>query len=276
MGEYKRVLFASFSLAHGMFLLSYGLDLYWLFLFFQLLPSNQIPPPGQVSSTLRSLFDEMQRDPSSDNGSRRISFPSPRRKSGDYLTGRRRSATLESVAESALEGQSGRSDIEGGASDTKAQRSKVEGLKISVSSSAEDKGSKDSGEQRNSTPSSSKPGSSDKSVKKSRKYIDADMQTEIGSQNDTDSGNEADVDSYLENVSFPEAISRISMVDGPPSKEQLQRNQAEFMAEHLVQAALLAGAKDNLTAIVVLLPGCGFWKLLPREPSGTLLFNHVI
>jgi len=117
-------------------------------------------------------------------------------------------------------------------------------------------------EKSQSTPVSSKPNSSDKTTltKRSKKYADADMQTEVGSRHgdeESDSGNEADVESFLENVSFPGGISRISMLDGPPSREQIQRNQAQMMATHLVQAALLAGAKDNITAMVVLLPGCG-------------------
>lgn len=223
-----------------------------------------------MNSSVRCLFDEMNREPSFENGSRRISFTSRdtpiRRKSGEFFNGRRRSATLESVAESHLEGQSNKSepsDEQETSGKNENKKPNADGKKINTSSSAEDKKSKDSSggpEQRISTPASSKLGSSDKSTKKSKRYIDADMQTEIGSQNgenDTDSGNEADVDSYLENVSFPEAISRISMVDGPPSREQIQRNQAEFMAQHLVQAALMAGAKDNITAMVVLLPGCG-------------------
>ena len=95
--------------------------------------------------------------------------------------------------------------------------------------------------------------------KNGNRYIDADMQTEIGSENgdDDESGHEADIESYFEDISFPGSVSRISMIDGPPSKEQMQRNQAQYMAEYLIQAALLAGAKDNATVMVVLFPGSG-------------------
>lgn len=235
-----------------------------------------MPPPGRINSGLRSLFDEMYRDPSFENGSRRISLTSRdtpgRRRSCDVNLGRQRSATLESVAESHLEEQTNRDEVK------VAERSEVgtgpmsqevkndDGGQVQSSSvgNGEGKGSKDSSngepDQTGSSASSGKLASSDKSRRKSKRYVDADMQTEIGSQHDgddTDSGNEADVDSYLENVSFPGSLSRISMVDGPPSKEQIQRNQAQYMAQHLVQAALLAGAKDNITVMVALLPGCG-------------------
>lgn len=138
----------------------------------------------------------------------------------------------------------------------------VEDQKSDVCNSKES-GSKKSADGKTSQSHSTPTGSPSKesSNKKSRRYVDADMQTEIGSrhgdESEDDSGNEADIDSYLENVSFPGGISRISMVDGPPSREQLQRRQAQMMAQHLVQASLLAGAKDNVTVMVILLPGSG-------------------
>jgi hypothetical protein len=67
---------------------------------------------------------------------------------------------------------------------------------------------------------------------------------------DDESGNEGDVDtSYTENVS--------RVLGGIPTREELQREYARYLAERLVQAALLAGARNNITATIVLLPGCG-------------------
>ena len=60
------------------------------------------------------------------------------------------------------------------------------------------------------------------------------------------------MDTYTEGITLPE-----SYASAPISREEVQREFARAMAERLVQAALLAGAKDNITATVVLLPGCG-------------------
>jgi hypothetical protein len=195
---------------------------------------------------------------------------------------RQRSATLASVAENQQEDGSNKSgqgsEVKGQgesqlfkmSSSSDEKTGKVENGSrpgSGINNRSENDTSKESGEkksadgktnQSHSTPTGSP--SKESSNKRSRRYVDADMQTEIGSRNgddSDDSGNEADIDSYLENISFPGGISRISMVDGPPSREQIQRRQAQIMAEHLVQAALLAGAKDNVTAMVVLLPGSG-------------------
>ncbi|KAH3753995.1 protein phosphatase 2C-like domain-containing protein 1 [Dreissena polymorpha] len=224
--------------------------------------------------------------------------PPGRKKSSDIFQGRQRSATLESVAESQQEegsvksgqgqgsdkGQNSESSTGAhGKSKSSAESKSKENSDTAGSSSQGTKGKEDSqGETRaenqrskvstpdekrskghdsegqNSGTTTSKQNLSEKSVKRSRKHVDADMQTEVGSNNgDSDSGNEADIESYLENVSFTGSLSRISMIDGPPSREQIQRNHAQYMAQHLVQAALLAGAKDNVTAMVILLPGCG-------------------
>lgn len=209
-----------------------------------------------------------------------------------FGNGRQRSATLASVVESNKEDQSsvsgqgsekgsekgqGEGKIqsenaknslsgdeknveESGSRSSSAVVGKGQSSEVGSSKGSEDKKSAEGKTmQSHSTPTGSP--SKDSSNKRSRRYVDADMQTEIGSRHgddsEDDSGNEADIDSYLENISFPGGISRISMVDGPPSREQLQRRQAQMMAQHLVQAALLAGAKDNVTAMVVLLPGCG-------------------
>ena len=220
--------------------------------------------------------------------SRKVSFSSNRssspKKSSEFVFGnRQRSATLASVAESQQEDGSiksgqgsevkGESQLFKMSSSGEEKTEKIESGSRS-GSATNDKGQKSENDsfkgsevkkspdgrtnQSHSTPTGSP--SKESSNKRSRRYVDADMQTEIGSRHgddSDDSGNEADIDSYLENISFPGGISRISMVDGPPSREQIQRKQAQIMAEYLVQAALLAGAKDNVTAMIVLLPGSG-------------------
>ena len=170
-------------------------------------------------------------------------------------SGSNRSPLLQSVQAKVIEGHGqGQGDDKRSRS---GSRSEVNTPKISITGSDDGKKSR---EFHHSTPTQSSINSS-ANYKRSKQYIDQDMQTEIGSRHgnqDEDSGNEADVDTCLDNLSpFPGCLSRISMNGGPLTREQVQRNQAKMMAEHLVQAALLAGAKDNVSVMVVLLPGCG-------------------
>ena len=51
-----------------------------------------------------------------------------------------------------------------------------------------------------------------------------------------------------------------SKIDDSPREvtvEEVRSEVAQVMAETLTQAALLAGAKDNITVMVLLLPGAG-------------------
>ena len=64
--------------------------------------------------------------------------------------------------------------------------------------------------------------------------------------------NEDDLDTYTEGITLPE-----SHLFAAITREEVQREFACAMAERLVHAALLTGAKDNITVMVVLLPGCG-------------------
>ena len=43
----------------------------------------------------------------------------------------------------------------------------------------------------------------------------------------------------------------------PKTPQDFRREKAKEMAEQLTQAALLAGSKNNITVMVLLLPGCG-------------------
>ncbi|XP_064646848.1 protein phosphatase 2C-like domain-containing protein 1 isoform X2 [Lineus longissimus] len=89
----------------------------------------------------------------------------------------------------------------------------------------------------------------------------ADLKTEVGSQvldiydEGGDSGNEGDIETSTDYLSFGGMLSRAS--EYPLTREVIQREFAKAMSEKLVQAALLAGAKDNITVMVILLPGCG-------------------
>ena len=88
---------------------------------------------------------------------------------------------------------------------------------------------------------------------------DVDLKTEIGSNVDDsgdESGNEADIDTYGDYLSIP-AFSRLSNMNPNHSRDIFHREFAKVMAEHLVQAALQAGARDNITVTIALLPGCG-------------------
>ena len=50
---------------------------------------------------------------------------------------------------------------------------------------------------------------------------------------------------------------RLHLGENPPTREEYLRQFAKVLSERLVQAALMAGAKENITALIVLLPGCG-------------------
>lgn len=43
----------------------------------------------------------------------------------------------------------------------------------------------------------------------------------------------------------------------PAAESEPRKELAKLMSEYLTQAALLAGAKENVTVMVVLLPACG-------------------
>ncbi|KAL5006051.1 hypothetical protein ScPMuIL_017209 [Solemya velum] len=73
-----------------------------------------------------------------------------------------------------------------------------------------------------------------------------------GYDSEPELGNEAELET-IDDMSRP--FSHLSQYCDISSRDQIQRDVAKKMAEHLVQAALLAGAKDNLTVMVAILPG---------------------
>ncbi len=79
-----------------------------------------------------------------------------------------------------------------------------------------------------------------------------DFESMISAILENDDGNEADIETLTELQSIY-AHSRLS---GCPTRAEMYRSLAQSMCERLVQSALLAGSRDNITAMVILLPGC--------------------
>lgn len=67
-----------------------------------------------------------------------------------------------------------------------------------------------------------------------------------------DSGNEADVDTDWASTVPPNDLALRSALSG---QSNVYRYLSKLLSERLVQSALLAGAKDNISAVVVVLPG---------------------
>lgn len=84
--------------------------------------------------------------------------------------------------------------------------------------------------------------------------IELDSNVAEHSDAGNDSGNEADVDTYTDGLTLP---SQSQMSGRIQTRDELHREFARKMSEHLTQAALLAGSRDNVSVMVVLLPGCG-------------------
>ena len=87
-------------------------------------------------------------------------------------------------------------------------------------------------------------------------HHDDDLRTEAGSHiGSCEESSEHDGDiEHEDNLSIP-IYSRPSSC--APSQDDVRREYAKSMAEHLVQAALLGGSKNNITVMVILLPGSG-------------------
>ena len=87
-------------------------------------------------------------------------------------------------------------------------------------------------------------------------HHDDDLRTEAGSHiGSCEESSEHDGDiEHEDNLSIP-IHSRPSSC--APSQDDVRREYAKSMAEHLVQAALLGGSKNNITVMVILLPGSG-------------------
>ena len=78
-----------------------------------------------------------------------------------------------------------------------------------------------------------------------------DMKTEVGSQ--YGEGEDQELEGEEDTITLP-SHTDIDCSSSHSIYEQ-QRDLAKDMAEHLVQAALLAGSRNNITVMVILLPG---------------------
>ncbi|XP_067933715.1 protein phosphatase 2C-like domain-containing protein 1 [Watersipora subatra] len=85
-----------------------------------------------------------------------------------------------------------------------------------------------------------------------QEMLDEEEDEELREIRSEDSGNEADVDTDWASTVPPNDLAVRSSLSSQPS---LHRHLSKLLAERLVQSALLAGAKDNISAVVVLLPG---------------------
>ena len=96
-----------------------------------------------------------------------------------------------------------------------------------------------------------------------------DMQTELGSECDeaivseVNSENNETVSLAEFETANPNLARYTSTIDHPnlnddSSVELTDTKLARTMAERLVQAALLAGSRNNITAMVVIFPGCKY------------------
>ena len=87
--------------------------------------------------------------------------------------------------------------------------------------------------------------------------IEVDLKTEVGSRTGhDDDDDDVKLTADGDHVSIP-VHSDFSSVRGEMTHEEVKRDLARCMAEHLVQAALLAGSRDNISVMVVTFPGCG-------------------
>ncbi|KAK7111235.1 protein phosphatase 2C-like domain-containing protein 1 isoform X2 [Littorina saxatilis] len=130
--------------------------------------------------------------------------------------------------------------------------------KTSATRTTGDKGQRPSDDKRTSEKGADDAAVSEKTssaTKEEGRRINADMKTEVGSHF-------GDVDDQLlshrgghDTLTLPEH-SRLQL-GGQGSPEEYRRELAKAMAEYLVQAALLAGSRNNITVMVALLPGCG-------------------
>ncbi|KAJ8319965.1 hypothetical protein KUTeg_001552 [Tegillarca granosa] len=166
-------------------------------LLLKLLPSNYIPPPSKISSTLKPLIEESN---AKENEQTQMPMQTPRRVS--FGSNQQLNIEQTPLAELKKENQ----------------------LEDDIKSLHSNK-------------SSMTPRSDD--------GMDQDRSSPVDRFGD-ESGNEADIETYADFLSIP-TNSRLSNYGNFLTREQLYREIAKTMAEHLVQAALLAGSRDNIT-----------------------------
>ncbi|XP_038047867.1 protein phosphatase 2C-like domain-containing protein 1 [Patiria miniata] len=85
-----------------------------------------------------------------------------------------------------------------------------------------------------------------------------DFDSMISALMENDDGNEADVDTLTELHTIYAQSRLLEVEQGRQTKHEMYRSLAQQMSERLVQSALLGGSKDNITVMVILLPGCKY------------------
>ena len=242
----------------------------YVFLLIQMVPSNFLPPPSNLSSAVQQLIMDDQSSYVSGDGESRVT-------TGQFGL-RDRAATGSSSIRSVRinlpddeepTAENGHHRKHTAESIVRQAGTKTESLSSAMGDGGE-QGAGDHKPEADKIPTTMpkvfglEPGTdSRRKSERSREVVQEwasthDMVTEVGSRlgdfDNDDSGNEADVETCTDGYTLP-SPSRMSV--HVPSREELQREHAKKMAERMVQAALLAGARDNITVMVLLLPGCG-------------------
>ncbi|XP_021354131.1 protein phosphatase 2C-like domain-containing protein 1 isoform X2 [Mizuhopecten yessoensis] len=236
-------------------------------LLLKLLPSNFIPAPSTASSTIKQLLKPSASSiqGGTDPGQRQVSFSQIDRHSTPSQGSKEEELELEPQVEMEVKVEP-QTPFEDEPQIIAPKREKLKSAGSIISEKSENSGKTQKSEKKSERSSRSMSAKSVRSVKSDKNgksrlvYYDDDMLPEIGSHvrhsDDEDSGNDADIETVTDILSIP-AFSRLSSYGRTMSREHIQREFAKTMAEHLIQAALLAGAKDNITVTVVLLAGCG-------------------
>ena len=202
-----------------MFRLSYKVNLFNLL---QMLPSNHVPPPSSISTSLNYIYDNRESDTNMNS---------------EYSHSSCHASELEELKAA-----------DGFQNESYAQVFGKNGKKISEAKSAFEQ------HRLMHKESISDAANREKSAATQDGSFVGDMQPEVGSQVQSEvgeSGNEADVETDFVTISTRSRLSVQQL-----NNEHSQRELAKAMSERLVQAALLAGSKDNITVMVVLLPAC--------------------
>ncbi|XP_067687569.1 protein phosphatase 2C-like domain-containing protein 1 [Haliotis asinina] len=190
----------------------------------KMLPTHHVPPPRSVSSSLQPLLDEIENNEKAKQAEvMRDNLSKDDSRKVSFSNNDLEQGDLPDIdVESCSKELSNICQSEDGVSDAQATSTPVEEIKTGQVNTL---------------------------------TIEADLRTEIGSHvedtSDLDQGHGLDPDflTLPVHADIPDHV--------PETLEEKQRELAKNMAEYLVQAALLAGAKDNISVMVMLLPGSG-------------------
>ena len=188
-----------------------------------MLPSNHVPPPSSVSTSLNYIYDIRSSESNMDSEYSQLS------------------SGVSEIGQVKMFDESQKESYE-------QVFGRLGSLRISDAKSAFEQSNlmfKDSVDED---------GSQGKSTSIRDGSVVGDMQPEVGSRVQSEageSGNEADVETDFITLSTRSRVSAQRL-----RNDQNQREFARAMSERLVQGALLAGSKDNVTVMIILLPGC--------------------